>query len=129
MKTEILYLALSAALTGILWIPYILDRMSTRGLSDAVGYPDYPKAQSAWAQRLMKAHTNAVENLVVFAVLVLAAHELEITGAAIAQSAMVYFWARVVHAISYTMAIPWVRTIAFVAGFLAQACIAWHILM
>ncbi|MEK9769395.1 MAG: MAPEG family protein, partial [Betaproteobacteria bacterium] len=59
----------------------------------------------------------------------LAAHELEITGAAIAQSAMVYFWARVVHAISYTMAIPWVRTIAFVAGFLAQACIAWHILM
>ncbi|MEK9877374.1 MAG: MAPEG family protein [Burkholderiales bacterium] len=129
MKTEILYLALSAALTGILWIPYILDRMSTRGLSDTAGYPDYPKAQSAWAQRLMKAHTNAVENLVVFAVLVLAAHELEITGAAIAQSAMVYFWARVVHAISYTMAIPWVRTIAFVAGFLAQACIAWHILM
>ncbi len=129
MKTEILYLALSAALTGILWIPYILDRMSRRGLSDTVGYPDYPKAQSAWAQRLMKAHANAVENLVVFAVLVLAAHELEITGAAIAQSAMVYFWARVVHAISYTMAIPWVRTIAFVAGFLAQACIAWHILM
>ena len=129
MKAEILYLALTAAFTGILWVPYILDRMSTRGLSDTAGYPDYPKAQSAWAQRLMKAHANAVENLVVFAVLVLAAHELEITGAAIAQSAMVYFWARVVHAISYTMAIPWVRTIAFVAGFLAQACIAWHILM
>jgi uncharacterized MAPEG superfamily protein len=76
----------------------------------------------------MKAHTNAVENLVVFATLVLLAHALGITGAAIGTSALVYFWARVVHAASYTLAVPWVRTLAFAVGFLAQACIAWQIL-
>jgi uncharacterized MAPEG superfamily protein len=109
-------------------VPYIIDRLAVRGLGDAVGYPDSPKPQSAWAQRLMKAHANAVENLVVFAPLVLAANALGITGAAIATSAVVYFWARVVHALAYTFAVPWVRTLSFTVGFLSQACIAWQIL-
>jgi len=38
MKTELLYLTLVTALTGLLWLPYILDRIATRGLLDAVGY-------------------------------------------------------------------------------------------
>lgn len=129
MKTELFYLTLSAVLTGVLWLPYILDRLAVRGLLDAVGYPENPKAQSAWAQRLMKAHANAVENLVVFAALVLTAQALNLGGAATASACTVYFWARVVHALSYTFAIPWIRTLAFAAGFFAQAVIAWQILL
>ena len=128
MKTELLYLVLVTALTGLLWVPYIIDRVLVRGLTDAVGYPEDPKPQSPWARRLMKAHANAVENLVVFAPLVLLANALGVSGAAIGASAMVYFWARVVHAIAYTLAIPWVRTLAFTVGFLAQVCIAWQLL-
>ena len=128
MKTELLYLALVTVLTGLLWVPYILDRLAVRGLIDAVGYPENPKPQSPWAQRLMKAHSNAVENLVVFAPLVLIANAQGVTGPAIGMSAAVYFWARVIHAVSYTFAVPWVRTLAFTAGFLSQACIAWQIL-
>lgn len=129
MKTELCYLVLVTAFTGLLWVPYILDRIAVRGLIDAVGYPANPKPQSPWAQRLMKAHANAVENLVVFATLVLAASALGVSGPAIASSAMVYFWARVVHAAAFTFALPWVRTLAFAAGFGAQACIAWHLCM
>jgi uncharacterized MAPEG superfamily protein len=128
MKTELLYLTYVAALTGLLWVPYILDRLMVRGLMDAVGYPENPKPQSPWAQRLMKAHANAVENLVVFAALVLAANALGVTGGAVATACIVYFWARVVHAVSYAFAVPWVRTLAFTAGFLAQAAIVWQIL-
>jgi uncharacterized MAPEG superfamily protein len=128
MKTELLYLTLVTVLTGLLWVPYIIDRVLVRGLMDAVGYPENPKPQSPWAQRLMKAHANAAENLVVFAPLVLLAHALGVTGAAIAASSAVYFWARVVHAASYTFGIPWVRTLAFTVGFLSQACIAWQLL-
>jgi len=128
MKAELLYLVYVTALTGLLWVPYILDRIATWGLTTAVGYPDNPPAQSAWARRLMKAHVNAVENLVVFAALVLAADALEVSNSAIATAAMVYFWARVVHVIAYTFAIPWVRTLAFAVGFFAQAVIAWQIL-
>lgn len=129
MKPELLYLALVTAFTGLLWVPYILDRVAVRGLVDAVGYPENPKPQSPWAQRLMKAHTNAVENLVVFAPLVLLAGVTGVTSAIVGTAAAVYFWARVVHAASYTFAVPWVRTLSFTVGFFAQAVIAWQVLM
>ena len=129
MKTELLYLALVTAFTGLLWVPYILDRVAVRGLLDAVGYPENPKPQSPWAQRLMKAHLNAVENLVVFAALVLLAHAAGLDAPAIGTAAIVYFWARVVHAAAYTFAVPWVRTLAFTVGFVCQAVVAWQLLM
>jgi uncharacterized MAPEG superfamily protein len=128
MKTELFYLALVTAFTGLLWVPYILDRLAVRGLVDAVGYPEAPRPQSPWAQRLIKAHSNAVENLVVFAPLVLLANALGVTGSAIGTAAAVYFWARVVHAVAYTLAVPWVRTLAFAVGFFAQAALAWQLL-
>ncbi len=77
----------------------------------------------------MKAHQNAVENLVVFGMLVLVAHAMGIADPAIATAAVVYFWARVVHAFAYTFRLPWIRTVGFFIGFLAQAGIAWKILV
>ena len=73
MKTELMYLVWVTVLTALIFIPYILDRIMVWGLLDAVGYPENPKPQSPWAQRMMKAHDNATENLVVFAALVLVA--------------------------------------------------------
>jgi uncharacterized MAPEG superfamily protein len=128
MKTELLYLVYVTALTGLLWVPYILDRIAVWGLNDTVGYPENPKPQSPWARRLMKAHFNAVENLAIFAALVLAAHALGVSSNAIAIAAIVYFWARVAHVVAYTLAWPWVRTLAFTVGFFAQAIIAWQII-
>lgn len=128
MKTELLYLALVTAFTGLLWVPYILDRIAVRGVIDAVGYPENPKSQSPWARRLMKAHANAVENLAVFATLVLVAHAMNLSNGTITLACVVYFWARVVHALAYTFAVPWVRTLAFTVGFFAQAVIAWQLL-
>jgi uncharacterized MAPEG superfamily protein len=129
MKPELLYLTLAAALTGLIWVPYILDRIAVEGLINAVGYPANPKPQSPWARRMMKAHLNAVENLAVFAALVLVAHAAGISNPVIGTAAMVYFWARVVHLLAYTFGIPWVRTLAFAVGFFAQAVIAWMILV
>jgi len=128
MKADLVYLTYVSVLTALLWVPYILDRMAVRGLIDTVGYPENPKAQSSWAQRLMKAHANAVENLVVFATLVLVANALGVTSDAVATAAVTYFWARLVHALAYAFAMPWVRTLAFTVGFFAQAAVAWQIL-
>jgi len=128
MKIELMYLVWVAVLTGLMWVPYILDRIAVRGLADAVGYPENPKPQSAWAQRMMKAHLNAVENLVIFATLVLAAQAANVTGDVTATACVVYFWARVVHLGAYTFGVPWVRTLAFAVGFFAQAAIAWQLL-
>ena len=129
MSPELKYLALVTVLTGLLWVPYILNEIMVRGLPDAVGYPESPKPLAKWAQRLKAAHYNAVENLVVFAALVLVACVAGIHDPAVATAACVYFWARVVHVVAYTLAVPWVRTLSFVVGFAMQMWIAWVILM
>jgi uncharacterized MAPEG superfamily protein len=129
MKTELLYLALITGFTALLWIPYTLDRTMVWGLKDTVGYPADPKPQSPWAQRLKKAHYNAVENLVIFAALVLVAHAAGISNAAIGTAAVLYFWGRVIHVLAYTAGLPWIRTLAFTVGFIAQVIVAWQILM
>ncbi len=129
MKTELLYLVAVTVLTGLLWVPYVLDRAAVWGLTDTVGYPENPKPQSPWARRLMKAHANAVENLVVFATLVLAAQLAGVSNGATAGASVTYFWARVAHPIAYTFAMPWLRTLAFTVGFIAQAIFAWQLLL
>ncbi len=128
MKTELIYLVAITLVTALMWVPYILNRIMVRGVSDAVGYPENPKPLAPWAQRMKNAHANAVENLVVFAALVLAAHALEVSNAATVMAATVFFWARVVHFVVYALAIPWVRTLAFVAGWVCQVVIAVQIL-
>src|SRR5512136_1786565 len=102
MNTELMYLVAVTALTGLMWIPYILDRIAVWGLADTVGYPESPKPQSPWARRMKSAHANAVENLVVFAALVLAAHAAGVSNNATVLACAVYFWARVVHFFAYT---------------------------
>lgn len=121
MSTEIFWLVLTVAMTGLFWVPYILDRTAVRGLVGAMANPSpTDKAQSPWATRMMAAHTNAVENLVIFAPLVLVAQQLNITSAATAFACVLYFWSRLAHYVVYSLGIPVLRTLAFVGGFVAQ---------
>jgi uncharacterized MAPEG superfamily protein len=112
---------LTVALTGLLWIPYIIDRAQVRGLWASLDNPkpgDTP--QSPWAMRLYFAHSNAVENLVVFAPLVLILDSLNVSTWATVIACAVFFWARLAHAILYALGVPVLRTVAFVVGFLCQ---------
>ena len=127
MKTEITLLIQVTALTGILWVPYVLNRAVVRGIGGTVGYPHAPKALAPWAERLRAAHANAVENLVVFAALVLAAQVAGISTPVTVLACNLYLWSRLVHAVAYTLAIPWVRTLAFVGGFVAQMMFVWQL--
>ncbi len=129
MSAEITYLVWTAAFTGVMWIPYVLDRMMVRGIGDTVGYPENPRPQSGWAQRMKAAHANAVENLVVFAALVLAAQAAGVSNSTVAFACALYFWSRVVHFFVYAFAIPWLRTLAFAGGFVGQAIIAWQLIV
>jgi uncharacterized MAPEG superfamily protein len=128
MSVELKYLALVTVFTALMWIPYIFNMIMVRGVMDAVGYPENPKPLAPWARRMKAAHYNAVENLVVFAALVLVANAVGVKGEATALACMIYFWARVVHYLVYTFAIPWARTVAFVVGVGCQLTLACKIL-
>jgi uncharacterized MAPEG superfamily protein len=122
MSRELMWLTLTVILTGILWIPYMIDRGRVRGLMGAMDNPSRnDKPQSPWAQRLYFAHTNAVDNLVIFAPLVLILDDIGYSTQTTVIACAVYFWARLAHAIVYAMGVPVLRTLAFFVGFLAQA--------
>jgi len=108
------------ALSAVMWMPYILNTIAVRGLINAVGYPENPAPLADWAQRMKAAHYNSVENLVVFAALVLIANAAGISNEMTVLACEIYFWARLVHLLAYTFAIPWVRTLAFAAGWVCQ---------
>jgi uncharacterized MAPEG superfamily protein len=128
MTVELKYLAWTALLTVLTWIPYILNMITVRGLLDAVGYPADPKPLAQWAARMKRAHYNAIENLAPFAALVLVAHAAGIHNDATVAACAVFFWARLVHLVVYTLGVPWVRTLAFTVGFVCQVVLAWQIL-
>ncbi len=128
MKPELTYLVWVTVLTALIWIPYVLDRIAVWGIADTVGYPENPKLQSPWARRMKAAHANAVENLVIFAALVLAAQAAGVSNGTTVLACTLYFWARVVHVLAYTFALPWIRTLAFAVGFFCQLALAWQLL-
>ena len=128
MKTEMMTLIVVCAFTAMLWIPYVLNRILVRGLVQTVGYPPDPAPQAAWAQRLRMAHSNAIENLAIFAALVLASQLMAISNPITVLAVTLYFWSRVVHALAYTVGLPWVRTVAFAGGFAGQMMLVWQLL-
>ena len=123
MTPELTTLTWVLAVQLVMWVPYILNLILVRGLIDAVGYPENPPPMADWAERMKKAHYNSVENLVVFAALVIVAHLAGISNDTTALACTVYFWSRLVHLVAYTLAIPWVRTLAFFVAWGAQVAL------
>jgi uncharacterized MAPEG superfamily protein len=121
MTKELFWLTMTVILTLVMWVPYVIDRAMVRGLWATLDNPaPRAKPQSPWAQRLYFAHTNAVDNLVTFAPLVLILDSIGRSTAATAIACAVYFWARLAHAAVYAMGVPVVRTLAFAVSLLAQ---------
>jgi uncharacterized MAPEG superfamily protein len=125
MSKEIMWLTYTVILTGVLWIPYILDRVAVRGLMGSMANPSPTlKPQSPWAQRLQAAHSNSIENLAVFAPLVLILQAMNHSTESTVLACALFFWARLAYVIVYALGIPGLRTLAFVAGFVAQVMLA-----
>jgi uncharacterized MAPEG superfamily protein len=61
---------------------------------------------------------NAVETFAPFAALVLLIHLTGKSNSLTAFWAMSFFWLRVAHAVVYLAAIPYIRTVVFVLGYL-----------
>lgn len=121
LSPELFWLTVTALMTAVIWVPYILNRIMEVGLWGALRNPEPDAhARAAWAGRMQAAHTNAVENLVVFAPLAIAVHVTGMGTASTALAAAVYFFARLAHILIYAFGVPGLRTVAFFVGFLAQ---------
>jgi len=129
MTTDLWYLAFTAMLTAALWIPYIACQVMTNGLLAPENYVDpTPRPVPLWGQRAHRAYLNAVECFAPFAALVIVAHIAGKADAMTAFWATCYFWLRLIHAVVFWLAVPFVRTLVFTLGFVAVIGIFWELI-
>lgn len=128
MTTDLKMLAWVAAITALMWLPYILARMQKSGVMATLDYSADNDPLPSWAARAKRAHTNAVENLAPFAAVVLVAHLAGAASGTTALWSIIYFWARVVHYFGYMSGVPYVRTLSFAVGWLATLIIFLQII-
>lgn len=116
MNTELTMLLASAVLALLHTVPYLAAYLKHWGLAVAVGNRENTPPLPAWTRRFIRAHRNLVENLVHFTAIVLIAQILGVSNSMTALGATLFFYARVLYAIVYTLGIPWIRTLLFIAG-------------
>lgn len=80
------------------------------GLPSLAGNRDNVPALTGWAGRAARAHRNMLENIVLFAALVLVAHAAGISNDMTVLGSQLFFWARLAYAVVYVAGIPWLRT-------------------
>lgn len=128
MSQEIFWLTATALMTALFWIPYVLNRMTCRGLMRTLGNPEAGDAPHAeWAERSIRAHRNGIENLVIFAPLALGVVALGVGDALTGTACMIYFFARLAHFLVYTAGIAGLRTLCFTVGFIVQVVLALRV--
>ncbi|GGJ43220.1 MAPEG family protein [Neoroseomonas lacus] len=127
---ELQCLAWICLATALMWVPYTVARILTRGVVAALSNPDpsHPP-DPAWAERARRAHANAIEDLAVFVPFVLIAAICDASTPATAFAAKLYVGARLVHYAVYTAGIPVIRTLAFLLGAGATLTVAAALLV
>jgi len=129
LSPELYWLTLTVLMTGLMWVPYILNRMMELGAPDVLlDSHGITATRVPWADRMMRAHQNAVENLVIFAPLVLALQLAGISSPVTVTACIVYFFARLTHYVVFTLGVPVVRILAFSTGVVAQVVLALTLL-
>jgi len=129
LTSELLWLILTIIMTSVFWMPYIVNRMLEMGIVNALWDPHgRTDTDKEWARRMMQAHENAVENLVLFAPLVILIQLTEMNSETTANACMIYFFARMLHYVVFTFAIPVLRVLMFLVGFAVQIVLGFALL-
>jgi uncharacterized MAPEG superfamily protein len=123
MTIDLWMLVASAVLFFALFYGQGFAVIKTIGAKGAAGNREAMPPMTGWRGRIDRAVRNHSDNLIVFAVLVAAAHLSDQANAVTAWSAVVFFASRVVHAVCYVAGITGLRTIAFNVGVVAMAVI------
>ena len=122
MKTELVYLLLTAMLTGLLWVPVVIGYVTTRGVLTPQAYKVAPTSSLPdWVNRANRAHLNALESFAPFAAVVLVGQVAGISSATTVACAAIYFYARLAHAAIHISGFGQfkARTVAFTVGWVA----------
>jgi uncharacterized MAPEG superfamily protein len=123
MKPELMLLVWATLLTVVQAVVAAQGAMGQVGLSALAGNREGLPEIKGWGGRAARAHRNMLENLVLFAALVLVAVVAEKTNNTTLLGAQIFFWARLAYALVYVAGVPWLRTGVWVVSVVGLAMI------
>jgi len=116
MKPELNLLVWATALAVVQVLVAVTGAFTQVGLMKLVGNrEDMPKLVG-WVGRAERAHINILQNLVLFAVLVIVAVLANRTNDMTLLGAQLFFWGRIAYALIYLAGLPWLRTLSWVVS-------------
>ena len=128
MKPELMLLAWAVVLTLAQMLVAASGAASQYGVMPLFGNREGLAPLTGWAGRAQRAHRNMLENLVLFAALVLICAITNKTNATTLLGAQLFFWARLAYAVIYVAGIPYLRTAAWLASIVGLVLIFLQLL-
>ena len=110
MKPELMWLLWAVALTFAQMLIAVSGATLQVGLPTLAGNREGLLPCTGWAGRAQRAHRNMLENLALFAALVLIVVVSGKSNSTTLLGAQIFVWARLVYAFVYVAGIPWLRT-------------------
>ncbi len=124
MSVEFTMLLYSVGLTFVLIMIPATISLRANGMPLAVGSRDDCPEPSTYCKRTLRLRDNMLENMVLFAPLVLMAAAMDVSNATTVLGAQLFFYARVGHAVVYLGVWHWIRTELRAAGLVGTVMIA-----
>lgn len=127
MKPELMLLVWAVLLAFAQMLLAVGGATLQVGLPALAGNREGLSPCTGWAGRAARAHHNMLENLVLFAALVLAAVVAGRTNATTLLGAQIFVWARLAYAVVYVAGIPWLRTALWLVSVIGMALIFFQL--
>ena len=125
MTTELTLLILSVGLLMLILLVQASAGILSNGLMAQAGSRDELPQKRVFHARVTRLRDNMIENLLMFAPVVLVAQAMGVSNDMTILGAQLFFFSRLAHAVIYLMAVPLVRPVAFAiawAGIILIAC-------
>ncbi|MEE8379662.1 MAG: MAPEG family protein [Gammaproteobacteria bacterium] len=123
MTTDLKMLLAVSVLSLFQFMPYFMAYIKRWGISGIIGNREDMPALPGWANRALEAQKNLNENLVHFAAIVLIVHAVGASNEMSALGATIFLYSRLIYWGVFIAGIKWVRTMAFMAGFMGELLI------
>jgi uncharacterized MAPEG superfamily protein len=116
MTVEFQLLIWSLGLTFVQMLVAVVGTILYLGIPKAASNRERIAELPGWAGRARRAHLNMIENMVLFAPLIIIADIAGRDNGMTQLGAQLFFWARVAYAVIYLAGIPYLRTLAWLVS-------------
>lgn len=127
MKPELMWLLWAVALAFAQMLIAVSGATLQVGLPKLAGNREGLAPCTGWAGRAQRAHHNMLENLALFAALVLIAVVSGKSNSTTLLGAQIFVWARAAYAVVYLAGIPWLRTLVWLVSVIGMLLIFFQL--